>query len=129
MDFSEALPALLEGKKVNRSGFASDIQYLAFNSEEKELRYYWISAKSFPIDGELLATKDWILQGKEGEHGFAEMLKGLQEGRRAESSSWDANQWLEYDSSGREVILRKVENLPMHLIWEDCAKQDWYIVD
>ncbi len=129
MDFSEALSALLEGHKVNRSGFAKDIKYIAFNNDEKELRYYWISAKSYPIDGELLSSKDWVLQGKEAEHSFAEMLKGLQEGRMASRLSWDDDKWLEYDATGREIVLRKYENLPMQLMWEDCAKQDWYIVD
>ncbi len=124
MKFNEAMGSLQFGLKVTREPWKQDVY---FKIESDEVKSYQRKLMSYIYTEDIMISDGWLVDEKEGEFKFSEIIEMLSEGHRAKLKDWkDSYIYLDFDT--KSLVCRSMEAFPFVLQFTDFMAEDWIVI-
>lgn len=125
MNFSEAVESLKEGKKVTRSSWRDGIYLMIVQKKLKSFQPMWVA---FLYENEILLSDGWLLEGRDEEFTFCDLIPYLQRGEKAQCKDWGA-MFIYYDNTSKILCNQTIEETKFTLEFDSFVATDWMAIE
>lgn len=125
MKFCEAMEMLIIGSKITRALWKNE---LYFSMDDNKVKTYQNTLKHYQYNEDIMVSDSWLVQGKEEEYKFYEIIPFLQQGKKAKIKDWK-DSYIHIDPMENVLILNLVEEIPYMPHVSDFIAEDWIVYD
>lgn len=125
MKFCEAMDALKNGQKVTRTPWKDGVY---FKMEDKDVKSYQPILKNYLYTEDIMVSDGWIVEGKDDEFKFCDIIPLLQQGLKAKLKDWKES-FIFLDKPTKCLILKSMEAFPFIPDFESFTAEDWIILE
>lgn len=124
MNFSEAMVALQDGKKVTRKPWLGSMY---FKLEGKDVKSYQPTMDMYRYNEDIMISDGWEVEGEDGSFKFYDIVSFLQKGKKCKLSDWK-DMYIKYDSKGEYLLLHSMAIFPYFPDFNAFLADDWVVV-
>lgn len=124
MKFSEAMIQLQAGYKVTRQSWIGSMYFVL---EDKSVKSYQPKLSAYTYDEDIMISDGWIVEGKEEEFKFYDIIPYLQAGLKAKMKEWKDSH-IYYDNAKKFLVIHTMDVFPYVVDFTSFVAQDWVVL-
>ncbi len=121
MKFSEAMDKLKSGSKVTRHPWKDGVYFMMVNGEVKSFQP---KLSPYIYNEDIMVSEGWIIEGKEDEYKFSEIIPFLLQHKKARLKEWKET-FIFFDSQTKSLVVHSMDTFPFLPDFESFITQDW----
>lgn len=125
MKFCEAMDKLKQGAKVTRNEWKGSVY---FKIVEEGVRSFQPKLMPYIYDDDIMVSDGWLVEGKEEEYKFCDIIPFLQSGLKAMLKDWK-EMFIFVDRSTRSLVVHSMDQMPFIPDFESFTAIDWIEIE
>ncbi len=125
MKFCEAMDKLKSGAKVTRDPWKQGVYFLMDGNDVKSFQP---KLAPYIYNEDIMVSDGWLIDGKEGEFKFCDIIPYLQKGYKAKLKNWKA-MFIYLDQSIKGLVVNSMDIFPFTPQFDDFLAQDWVEIE
>lgn len=125
MKFCEAMDKLKDGAKVTRHPWKEGVYFMMV---EKDVKSFQPKLAPYIYNEDIMVSDGWILEGKENEYKFCDIIPFLQQGVKAKLKDWK-EMFIYLDQGSKAMVVHSMDAFPFVPDFESFVAQDWMVLE
>lgn len=125
MKFCEAMERLKSGAKVTRDPWKQGVYFLMDGNDVKSFQP---KLAPYVFNEDIMVSDGWLIDGKEGEFKFCDIIPYLQQGSKAKLKEWK-EMFIYLDQSIKCLVVNSMDIFPFTPQFDDFVAQDWVEIE
>jgi hypothetical protein len=125
MKFCEAMDKLKSGAKVTRDPWKQGVYFLMDGNDVKSFQP---KLAPYVYNEDIMVSDGWLIDGKEEEFKFCDIIPYLQQGSKAKLKEWK-EMFIYLDQSIKGLVVNSMDIFPFTPQFDDFVAQDWVEIE
>lgn len=121
MKFCEAMEELKSGNKVTRQPWIDGLYFLL---DGEQIKSYQPVLRHYNYTEDIMVSNGWLIEGKECEYNFCDIIYLLQMGYKAKLKEWK-DSYIYLDPTDKVLAISSMEVFPFMPQFSDFIAEDW----
>lgn len=125
MKFCEAMDKLKGGAKVTRQPWKEGVYFMMI---DKDVKSFQPKLAPYIYNEDIMVSDGWLIDAKEDEHRFCDIIPYLQQGAKAKLKDWK-EMYIYFDRISKCLVVQSMDAFPFIPDFDSFVAQDWMEIE